>query len=95
MYLASHWSAVEKKMFFSACSDALISSGLAALLLFLYNERSPLLLIRHPPTLFEKIGLYQSLTLGRVQGVSSLYREMTKRALPFLNQISDSIVDSL
>lgn len=78
MYLSVEYK--EGKLFFSADSDALISKGLAALLIFLYNGETPLHILTHPPTLIAELGLIASLTPGRANGFASLYYKMRSYA---------------
>jgi cysteine desulfuration protein SufE len=81
MYL--HAEVSDNKMLFSADSDALISKGLAALLVFFYNEESPETILKEPPTFLESIVL-NALTPGRANGFSSLYLRMKQAALKAL-----------
>lgn len=82
MYL--HTEMKEGLLFFSASSDALISAGLALMLISLYNEESPETIIKHPPSFLAQIGLTESLTPGRANGLASLYMKMKQEALKHL-----------
>ena len=64
------------KIFFTACSDALISKGLAALLITIYNGSTPETIISSPPHFLEDLGIQASLSLNRSQGVSHIYLKM-------------------
>lgn len=81
MYL--HATASENKMHFAADSDALISRGLAALLVYFYNDESPETVLKEPPTFLESIVL-NALTPGRANGFSSLYLRMKQESLKAL-----------
>jgi cysteine desulfuration protein SufE len=74
----------EGRMTFKADSDALISKGLAALLLFYYEGESPETILKCKPTFLEKLGIIQSLSPTRAGGVASLYVKMQKQALAAL-----------
>src|SRR5438105_4779002 len=63
MYL--HAWLEEDKIRFYAHSEALISAGLAALLLFVYDGQSPETLFTAPPHFLEELGIASSLSPGR------------------------------
>jgi len=79
MYLSAHFE--EGKLFFYAASDALISAGLAAILIDLYSGETPETILLNPPSFLDKIGIPQSLTPGRANGLASLYLKMKQCAL--------------
>ncbi|MBI3900710.1 MAG: SufE family protein [Chlamydiia bacterium] len=82
MYL--HSELREGKVYFYAASDALISAGLAALLLAVYSEEPPESILVCPPQFLEELGIPSALTPGRANGLSSLYLKMKQEALSFL-----------
>ncbi len=82
MYLKSEESGGYLR--FRADSDALISKGLASILIYLYSDLEPLILLQNPPTFLEELGLLSSLTPGRASGFASLYLKMKKHALDAL-----------
>lgn len=82
MYL--HCENKEGRLYFSIDSDALISKGLAALLLYLYNGEEPLTILKWPPHFIGELGIIASLTPSRINGFASLYRQMQIRASHFL-----------
>lgn len=82
MYLHSYHR--DGKMFFSAFSDALISSGLAAILIEAYNEREPDFVINNGPKFLQEFKIISSLSPGRANGVANLYLKMQKEALKAL-----------
>ena len=61
-------------VFFKADSEALISKGLAALLIEVYSGQRPEALIQEPPVFLKEIGL--NLSPARSNGLASLYRKM-------------------
>jgi cysteine desulfuration protein SufE len=76
------YSTFEKgRLYFAADSDALISKGLAALLIHLYSGETPEAILKNPPILFEELGIIGSLTPGRANGLSSLYLRMKQEAI--------------
>lgn len=82
MYL---YSKVENGLlYFEAESDALISSGLAALLIRVYSGESPETILKSPPTYLEELAISQSLTPSRSNGLYSLHLRMKQEALKAL-----------
>lgn len=83
-----HCQMLEGKLFFTAASDALISSGLAALLLKAYNGHPPEFLLKNKPTFLNELQINTSLSPGRSNGLASMFLRMQKNALNFLVPIS-------
>lgn len=82
MYLRSYCQ--EAKMYFEIYSEALISAGLAALLLSVYQEEFPEVILKCPPLFLEELGLYAALSPSRSSGLSSLFLRMKQEALKVL-----------
>ncbi|MDR2539846.1 MAG: SufE family protein [Chlamydiales bacterium] len=82
MYLLSCLK--ERKMYFEVCSEALISAGLAALLLSIYQGEPPEVILKCPPLFLEELGLYAALSPSRSNGLSSLFLRMKQEALKAL-----------
>lgn len=82
MYL--HVKSEHNLMYFSAASDALISSGLAALLIEVYSGEEAETVLTTPPTFIEELGIASSLSPGRANGLAGLYLHMRKQALKLL-----------
>ncbi len=82
MYL--HATLKEGKIYFFAASDALISAGLAALMIEAYNGVSPETVLKCPPAFLEEIGIPATLTPGRANGLAGLYLKMKQEALKSL-----------
>lgn len=74
-------------VFFSAHSDALISQGLAALLVSIYSGQTPQIILLNPPLFLQEIGLFTSLSPNRSNGLASIYIRMKQEALKYLNQL--------
>src|SRR5574338_1657668 len=64
---------VDGKIYFEVESDALISAGLAQLLLFVYDGQPPETVLKYPPKYLEELGIAQTLTPGRANGLASIY----------------------
>ncbi len=69
---------------FEAEADALISAGLAALLIQVYSGESPEVVLKCPPTYIEELGIGSSLTPSRANGLYSLHLQMKQEALRLL-----------
>ncbi len=77
-------------LFFEASADALISAGLAALLIAIYSGESPFTVLKCPPHFIEELGLSASLSPNRSSGLAHIYLKMKQDALKYLIKI-DSI----
>ncbi len=82
MYL--HSFLLEDKIFFEPESDALISSGLAALLTQVYSGETPEVVLKCPPTYLDELGISASLTPNRANGLYSIHLRMKQDALKML-----------
>jgi cysteine desulfuration protein SufE len=69
------------KIFFLAASDALISAGLAALLIEAYSGQTPETILRSPPAFLAEIGIFASLSPNRSNGLAHIYLRMKQEAL--------------
>lgn len=85
-----HSEAIDGMIHFEISSDALISAGLGALLLEIYNNEEPLTILKCPPTCINELGILDAITPSRANGLSSMYQEMKKRALNHLVEIENS-----
>ncbi len=72
---------------FAAESDALISSGLAAILIKVYSGEPPEVILKCPPTYLEELGIHASLTPNRSNGLYSIHLRMKQEALKFYMQL--------
>ncbi len=82
MYLDSSFS--DGKIYFKASSEALISAGIAALLLLVYNDELPEVILGCPPRFLDELGIHASLSPSRSNGLASLFLRMKQEALNFL-----------
>jgi cysteine desulfuration protein SufE len=71
---------------FNIESDALISSGLASLLVQVYSGETPETILKCPPTYLEELGIGQALTPNRANGLYSIHLRMKQEALKLLVQ---------
>lgn len=84
MYLRAYLN--DDRVFFEAGSDALISSGLAAILIQVYNNETPETILKCPPDYLETLGISASLTPSRANGLYSIHLRMKQEALKLLLQ---------
>lgn len=72
------------KVYFEACADALISAGLAALLVSVYSGEAPETILKCPPAFIAELGLASSLSPSRSNGLAQIHLRMKQEALKFL-----------
>lgn len=82
MYLSTHLEG--GVVIFEGESDALISRGLAALLLYVYSGEKPETILKCPPLYLEELQIASSLSPNRANGLYSLHLRMKQEALKFL-----------
>lgn len=85
-----HSSFCEGKVLFQSHSEALISAGLAALLLAVYSGEPPEAILSCPPLFLEELGIHSSLSPSRSNGLASLFLRMKMDAIKFLNLTSQT-----
>lgn len=72
------------KVLFEAESDALISAGLAALLIMAYSGETAETILKCPPDFLEELNISSTLTPNRANGLFSLHLKMKQDALNLL-----------
>jgi cysteine desulfuration protein SufE len=77
------------KILFEAESEALISSGLAALLIAVYSGERPEAVLKCPPSFLDELGIKDALTPGRSNGLASMLLRMKQEALKLIIQRSN------
>lgn len=68
---------------FTADSDAMITKGIVALLVRVYNDRSPQEILGGSTEFIDKIGLREHLSPNRANGLSAMLDQMKRYALAF------------
>jgi len=81
MYLYASFD--QGKLRYRAHSEALISAGLAALLIAVYDDEPPEVILQCPPLFLEELGIQHALSPGRANGLSSLFLKMKQEALQY------------
>lgn len=72
------------KVIFYADGDALISKGLAAILIFLYSGLEAETILKNPPKVIEELSLIATLSLNRSNGFANLLLKMQQISLNLL-----------
>lgn len=88
MYLRAELK--EGRLVFWAHADALISAGLAALLLLVYSGETPEVILSCPPKFLEELHIHQSLSPSRSNGLASLFLRIKQEAMQALLQKGNS-----
>ena len=73
-------------LYFEFFSQALISSGLAALLCLVYSRQPPAAILKCPPLFLEELDIQASLSPSRSNGLASLHIRMKQDAIKALMQ---------
>ncbi|MBI3508136.1 MAG: SufE family protein [Chlamydiia bacterium] len=74
----------EGKIYFHAFSEALISAGMAAILVQAYSGETPETILKISPDFLKTIGIEGSLTPNRSHGLYHIHLRMKQDALKFL-----------
>ena len=82
VYLSSEM--VDGKIYFTAYSEALISAGLAAILIRAYSGQSPEMVLKTKPIFLEELQIIGSLSPSRSNGLANMFLRMQQDALKFL-----------
>lgn len=82
MYLRSYLK--DDRVIFEAESDALISAGLAAILIEVYSGETAETILKCYPDYLDTLGIRASLTPNRANGLSNIYLRMKQDALKLL-----------
>lgn len=72
------------RVYFQAESEALISSGLAQVLIMVYSGLRPEAILKCPPKYLEELDISASLSPNRANGLYSIHLKMKQEALKFL-----------
>ncbi len=79
----------EGKIQYSADSDAIITKGIAALLIRVLNDLSPSEILNAEFTFIDEIGLKEHLSPTRSNGLVSMLKQMRYYALAFQTKLSN------
>ena len=73
----------QKVVHFTADSDAMITKGIVALLVRVYNDRTPQEILDASTDFIDRIGLREHLSPNRANGLSAMIDQMKRYALAF------------
>ncbi len=79
-----HASLIDDKLFFEAWADALISAGLAALLIAAYSGETAETILKSPPDFLGELDIFTSLSPNRSNGLAQIHLRMKQEALKSL-----------
>ena len=71
------------RIHFTADSDAMITKGIVALLVRVYNDRTPQEILGASTDFIDRIGLREHLSPNRANGLSAMLDQMKRYALAF------------
>jgi len=82
LYLRSYRK--DDRIYFEAKADALISSGLAALMILAYQGLTPTEILQNPPSFLKDLEIHQSLSPSRSHGLSQIHLTIKREAIHYL-----------
>tara|TARA_B100000900_G_C20575452_1_gene715109 strand:+ start:960 stop:1376 length:417 start_codon:yes stop_codon:yes gene_type:complete len=77
---------IDGKIIYSADSEAIITKGIAALLLRVFSNQSPLDVLKADFSYIDEIGLKEHLSPTRANGLVSMIKQMKYYALAYSNK---------
>jgi cysteine desulfuration protein SufE len=83
-----HPTVQDGSIHFAADSDASIVKGIIAMLLYVYNDRTPTEILAMKPEFIERIGLTQALSANRANGLSAMLKQIQLYALALSRRTS-------
>ena len=85
MYLKAGF--INGHVHFKFYSDALISQGLAALLIHYYTDSDPKFILTTPPNFLKELNLSHLLSPGRSNGIAGLYKKIIETTLAICKEL--------
>ena len=85
VWLQAEW--IDKKMYFKADSDAIITKGIISLLIRVLSGRTPDEILSTPLSYLDAIGLTKHLSPTRSNGLLSMIKQMKLYTLAYKNQL--------
>jgi cysteine desulfuration protein SufE len=77
---------IDGKIIYSADSEAIITKGIAAILLRVFSNQSPLDVLKADFSYIDEIGLKEHLSPTRANGLVSMIKQMKYYALAYSNK---------
>ncbi|MEX2601856.1 MAG: SufE family protein [Balneolaceae bacterium] len=81
----------EDRVMFRADSDAAITKGLVALLLKIYSDETPDVIIGTKPDFIQKIGMQEHLSPTRSNGLFSMVKQMKIYAMAYKTKLEQKL----
>lgn len=81
----------EDRVIFRADSDAAITKGLVALLLKIYSDEKPDVIIQTQPDFIQKIGMREHLSPTRSNGLFSMVKQMKIYAMAYKTKLEQKL----
>jgi cysteine desulfuration protein SufE len=83
-----HSEIKDQKLSFTADSDAILTKGIVAILLRIFNEQTPATILEADLFFIDKIGLKEHLSPTRANGLVSMIKQIKLYALAFQSKLS-------
>ncbi|GGK39753.1 MULTISPECIES: SufE family protein [Flavobacteriaceae] len=83
-----HSEIKDQKISFTADSDAILTKGIVAILLRVFNEQTPTAILDADLFFIDKIGLKEHLSPTRANGLVSMIKQIKLYALAFQSKLS-------
>ena len=83
-----HSEIIGQKINFTADSDAILTKGIVAILLRVFNEQTPAAILEADLFFIDKIGLKEHLSPTRANGLVSMIKQIKLYALAFQSKLS-------
>ena len=83
-----HSEIKDQKISFTADSDAILTKGIVAILLRVFNEQTPAAILDADLFFIDKIGLKEHLSPTRANGLVSMIKQIKLYALAFQSKLS-------
>ena len=85
-----HADLEDKKLVFTADSDAIITKGIIAILIRVFSHQHPDAILEADTTFIDKIGLREHLSPTRANGLVSMIKQLKMYAIAFKTQLNKS-----
>lgn len=81
----------DKQLLFTAHSDALLSSGLAYIMTYLFSGESALSILQQDGEFLNELGIVHALSPSRANGLLSIFKHIKQQALKNLSANAESL----
>lgn len=84
----------DSKVSFLADSDAILVKGIVGILLNVYSEQEPSIILQSPPSFLKEIGITEHLSMNRTNGLASMVKQIQMYAAAFNSLIDKGITQA-